>query len=137
MEDTNLFERIGSQFVETFMSEEFDEQRLLFPTMKASGAYFIDYLCMEYYAYTHVNSIPAEDVDEMLNECAIDFGEDFDIWPDLMTVMAFREMPVIYWANMVDEMAKYKLIVSQAFINTITHVANSIIYMANVTVEVG
>ena len=44
MEDTNLFERIGSQFVETFMSEEFDEQRLLFPTMKASGAYFIDYL---------------------------------------------------------------------------------------------
>ena len=130
-EDKCLFERIGGKFVEALLDSEYDEYRVEFPNMRASGSYFIDYLCMELYAYTHTSSIPEEDIEEMLNQCAIDLGADFETWPDLITVLSFREMPVIYWYNMINEMRNSKMIESEAFCKTIISTANSIIYVAN------
>ncbi|HOO79612.1 MAG TPA: hypothetical protein PLQ04_04410 [Lachnospiraceae bacterium] len=130
-EDKCLFERIGATFIEALLDEKYDDQRVEFPNMRASGAYFIDYLCMELYAYTHVTAIAEEDVEEMLNQCAIDLGEDFETWPDLIAVLSFREMPVIYWYNMINEMRNSNMIESEVFCKTIISTANSIIYVSN------
>lgn len=136
MEDKCLFERIGGPFIEALADDKIAKYRLEFPSLKASGAYFIDYLCMEMNAFVHVNSVPEKDVDEMLNQCAIDLGEDFEEWPDLITVLSFREMPVIYWYDMIKEMKATNMVKSEAFCKTILSTANSIIYAVNTMSEI-
>lgn len=131
MEDKTLFDRLGEPFIEALADERVNEHRLEFPALRGSGAFFIDYLCMELSNYIRKDTIPEDQLEEFLNNCAIDFGEDFYEWPDLITLLSFREMPIIYWYDMVREMRAAKLIKSDNFCKTILTIANSVIYTVN------